>query len=161
MLALGPGGDRMKLVEFENIDGDGDKHIFKIAPRFIACAYLTRYSEERPLRAVVSLSNGMVVDRISGDAAEYLEDFLKRCDDTESTTPDHDRQPVQSSNIASIGWHDGTLEVEFKTGSIYHYEGVSREFYNEFMNAPSKGTFFSRYVKGVYHSRKLEGEPEG
>lgn len=34
------------------------------------------------------------------------------------------RLPVVSSNIASVGWEDGTLEVEFNHGAVYQYEHV-------------------------------------
>lgn len=37
-----------------------------------------------------------------------------------------DRETVQSSNIASVGYDlsSSTLEIEFKSGGIYQYSGV-------------------------------------
>lgn len=63
-----------------------------------------------------------------------------------------DRQQVQSSNIVSIGYDDGasTLEIEFASGSIYQYYGVPRHIYDELMQAPSKGKFFSTYIRNAY-----------
>jgi hypothetical protein len=64
-----------------------------------------------------------------------------------------DRQPVQSSNIASIGY-DGveqTLEVEFrKTGSVYQYTDVPQRVHQELINAPSIGKYFHSRIKKEY-----------
>ena len=34
------------------------------------------------------------------------------------------RIPVSSSNLASVGYEGGILEIEFKSGSVYQYSGV-------------------------------------
>tara|TARA_Y100001960_G_C14115174_1_gene559461 strand:- start:212 stop:424 length:213 start_codon:yes stop_codon:yes gene_type:complete len=53
-----------------------------------------------------------------------------------------ERNPVTSSMIASIGFQDCTLEVEFSDRSIYQYDNVPEYIYTNMMNAESKGTFF-------------------
>ncbi len=62
------------------------------------------------------------------------------------------RQPVESSNIASIGYDETieTLEVEFNHGGIYQYQNVGQNIYEAFMDAPSKGEFFNAYVRDVF-----------
>lgn len=57
-------------------------------------------------------------------------------------------QPIESSNIESAG-HDGTtLEVKFRgSGKRYQYKGVTPELFNEFMKAPSKGSFFAKNIR--------------
>lgn len=63
---------------------------------------------------------------------------------------------VDSSNIEAIG-HDGDaqqLHVRFLTGETYVYNGVQREVFDALMEAPSKGSFLNREVKGVYEYSK-------
>ena len=59
------------------------------------------------------------------------------------------RQPVKSSNIASIGYDEEnkTLEVEFHSGAIWQYEPVTQEGYRAFVNAPSIGSYFFSFIK--------------
>jgi hypothetical protein len=68
-----------------------------------------------------------------------------------------ERTPVQSSNIASIGYDTETLtlEVEFLSGGIYQYFGVPQDVYDSFISASSKGTFFHHNIKnaGYPHSK--------
>ncbi|MBK8129608.1 MAG: KTSC domain-containing protein [bacterium] len=65
-----------------------------------------------------------------------------------------ERTPVQSSNIAAIGYDDtnAILEVEFLNGSIYQYYGVPHDTYESLMNAASKGSFLNSYVKKAGYS---------
>jgi hypothetical protein len=60
-----------------------------------------------------------------------------------------ERIPVQSSNVASIGYDldSSTLEVEFLKGSIYQYFGVPESIYAGLINAPSKGTYLDQFIK--------------
>lgn len=68
-----------------------------------------------------------------------------------------ERQPVSSSNIASIGYDDGseTLEIEFLNGSIYEYKNVESVMYAELMNAASHGSFFNREIRMDYPYEKI------
>ena len=64
-----------------------------------------------------------------------------------------ERQSVNSSNIASIGYdaNSQTLEVEFKSGRIYQYYNVPLSEYNGLMNASSHGQYLNQYIiKGGY-----------
>ena len=69
-----------------------------------------------------------------------------------------DREPVASSNIASIGYNadEKVLEVEFLDGSIYHYFDISLEVHRAFMEASSKGRFLHMNIKGIYEFAKVE-----
>ena len=51
------------------------------------------------------------------------------------------RRQVISSDVASIGYENGVLEVEFHKGGIYRYYNVDAGLFYEFLNAPSKGKF--------------------
>ena len=67
------------------------------------------------------------------------------------------RQPVRSSNIASIGYESSTntLEVEFSSGAVYQYYGVPKAVYQGLMNASSHGSFLAAHVKGRYQYKEL------
>jgi len=49
------------------------------------------------------------------------------------------------------------LQVDFQRGSRYHYFGLTHDVVERFMNAESKGSFFSRFIKGQYLSTKVAG----
>lgn len=49
------------------------------------------------------------------------------------------RQYVSSSRIASVGWANNVLEVEFHDGAVYQYYNVSLAEYQSFMNSASLG----------------------
>jgi hypothetical protein len=59
------------------------------------------------------------------------------------------RKPVTSSNVLSIGYAPELqiLEVEFKSGEIYQYMGVSVNMYNSLMNASSIGGYLDKFIK--------------
>ena len=50
--------------------------------------------------------------------------------------------PVESSNVAAIGYHAECrlLRVRFRDGSLYDFPGVSDLVYASIMQAPSKGS---------------------
>lgn len=68
------------------------------------------------------------------------------------------REPVSSSSIASIGFDDDseTLEVEFVSGSVYRYRGVSQAVFDAFRTAPSKGTYFNAHIRDAYPWDRVE-----
>ena len=67
------------------------------------------------------------------------------------------REKVNSSNITSIGYEAKTksLEVEFVSGGIYRYEGISKALYEKMVNTDSKGRFFFSDIKGKFPHKKL------
>jgi uncharacterized protein len=67
------------------------------------------------------------------------------------------RIPVDSSNIADVGYDDTTmtLEVGFRNGTVYQYFDVPQTVYQEFMSADSKGTFLNANIKNNYRYTKL------
>jgi len=68
-----------------------------------------------------------------------------------------ERIPVQSSNLAAIGYDPAseTLEVEFLTGTVYEYRNISQFIYDELMNSPSRGSFFSREIRNSYPYERI------
>jgi hypothetical protein len=67
------------------------------------------------------------------------------------------RKPVRSSNIKSVGYDkpQKVLEVEFRTGSIYQYEGVHPNTARFLLQAPSKGKFFHKNVRTSFPYHKV------
>ena len=67
------------------------------------------------------------------------------------------RDSVSSSNIASIGYEEGseTLEIEFHNGGVYQYFDVPKRIYEELMSADSHGGYLARGIKGVYRFSKV------
>ena len=58
-----------------------------------------------------------------------------------------DRNAIASSNLESVGYDNGTLEVEFNHGGIYQYYDVPEHIYHGLFDAPSAGQFFDVNVK--------------
>jgi KTSC domain len=67
------------------------------------------------------------------------------------------RQVVDSSSLRSIGYERATqtLEVEFKNGGIYRYEGVSAETWDQLRNAESLGRFFQDHVRDHFPTTRV------
>lgn len=69
-----------------------------------------------------------------------------------------DRQPCESSMLASIGYdkQSKVLELEFRSGGVYRYFGVEPEQVEAMGNAKSLGAFIASNIKGKYESRKVD-----
>lgn len=68
-----------------------------------------------------------------------------------------ERQKVQSSNLASIGYDEENqlLEIEFNHGGVYEYFDVPNDVYEELMNASSHGKYFISEIKDSYDYNKI------
>ena len=68
-----------------------------------------------------------------------------------------EREPVDSSNIATIGYDvdSQTLEIEFLSGGVYQYFDVPEQIYEDIMSADSAGKYLNTNVKGVYRYSKI------
>lgn len=67
------------------------------------------------------------------------------------------RHSVNSSNVQSAGYDDKsqTLEITFKNGGRYQYNGVPRVIYEGIFTAESAGRYVRRWiVKGKYNFTK-------
>lgn len=63
------------------------------------------------------------------------------------------RNPVSSSRIASVGWENDTLEIQFHNGAVYQYYDVSIDEYKSFMSSGSLGHALSILDKRHHYSR--------
>lgn len=67
------------------------------------------------------------------------------------------RQPVTSSNLASVGYDAPSriLEIEFHSGGTYQYSGVPGSVHSGLVGAASKGSYFAQNIKNVYPYKKV------
>ncbi len=63
-----------------------------------------------------------------------------------------ERQRVSSSNLHSVGYdpNTSTLEVEFRSGTIYQYFGVPEHVYDGLIKAGSKGSYLNTHIRDRY-----------
>lgn len=63
-----------------------------------------------------------------------------------------DRDPVQSDNLAEVGYCADTmvLEIAFHNGSVYQYFDVSEAAFLELMQAESMGKHFNAHIRPNY-----------
>jgi hypothetical protein len=64
---------------------------------------------------------------------------------------------IESSTIASVSYDrtQGLLQLEFCSRTIYHYFSVPAEVYEALLEAPSKGGYFNRAIRGHFPYRRL------
>jgi hypothetical protein len=69
-----------------------------------------------------------------------------------------ERKPVDSSQIASVGYDPLTLtlEIEFRTGGVYRYADVPEVVALALQGAESVGTYFGKHVRDVYPTTRLD-----
>ncbi|MFZ3377381.1 MAG: KTSC domain-containing protein [Chthoniobacterales bacterium] len=53
--------------------------------------------------------------------------------------------------IRSVGFDQARsiLEIEFQSGNVYQYRGVSPDVYDELLSAASKGSYFEAHIKNA------------
>lgn len=57
---------------------------------------------------------------------------------------------VSSTDIRSIGYENGLLEIEFLKGGIYTYPNVPKYHYDFMISHSHPGTYFHKYIKPYY-----------
>lgn len=55
--------------------------------------------------------------------------------------------PVESSSIKAVGYAEGTLYIQFTSGSVYCYKDVPADMFVKLINADSVGHFFAAEIK--------------
>jgi hypothetical protein len=68
-----------------------------------------------------------------------------------------ERKRVSASTLRSVGYDAGTqvLEIEFSSGSIVQYTGVSPEVHRRFMSSPSPGSFYQDQIDEHFPSKRI------
>lgn len=77
---------------------------------------------------------------------------LARADSDEVIRSRVKRQPVVSTNVASVGYSRQlhALEIEFVRGAVYRYLDVQPRLYRRLLEADSKGRFIAENLRGKY-----------
>lgn len=67
------------------------------------------------------------------------------------------RKSLGSSNLSSAGYDEATrtLEIEFASGGIYHYDDVPKDVYDGLLKASSPGSFFFKHVRQGFTGKKV------
>ena len=65
------------------------------------------------------------------------------------------REPVESSNLATVGFSDGVLEIEFRHGGVYQYFNVPVSVYEGLIAAESKGKYFHQFIREKYPYNRI------
>lgn len=68
-----------------------------------------------------------------------------------------ERRAVQSSNIKGVGYDEAkkVLEIEFKNGKVYQFEGVPSDMKDKFVKADSRGGFFSTHIRNKFPATEV------
>jgi len=71
------------------------------------------------------------------------------------------RLPIDSTSIVSMGYDEARrlLDIEFLSGDVYRYFEVPAWEYENFLGAPSKGTYLNQEFKAAgYRYEKIQSE---
>lgn len=68
-----------------------------------------------------------------------------------------ERKRLNASNIRAVGYdpRNCLLEVEFSSGSVVQYSGVSAEVHRRFVNAPSPGSYFQDQIEESFSAKRM------
>ena len=93
---------------------------------------------------------------VSDDSAELAAsvDFYQ----LPGVAPEVHKLPVQSTMANSLGYdpEHHRLQIEFKNGAVYQFDGVDEETWEDMKESDSPGRFFNREIKGNYLSRRID-----
>lgn len=70
------------------------------------------------------------------------------------------RQPVTSSFVKSIGHEGDVLEVEFQSGKLARFTGVTADDHAKLMRAESIGRHFGQHIRGKFDHTAVEPETQ-
>jgi hypothetical protein len=65
--------------------------------------------------------------------------------------------PVESSTLATVAYDENRslLQLEFCSRTIYLYSGVPPTEHQALLDAPSKGRYFNRVIRGQFPYRRI------
>ena len=69
------------------------------------------------------------------------------------------RYGVDSKAFAAIGYdvERQILSIEFNSGHIWHYRTVPNDAFQAFAGAPSRGSWFAKYIRGKFPAEQMTG----
>lgn len=68
-------------------------------------------------------------------------------------------EPITSSNLAGIGYdrERQLLAIQFKSGAIFYYADVDLDLATALYTAGSRGSYYSKHIKGKKQSLRVTG----
>ena len=66
-----------------------------------------------------------------------------------------------SLNAATYQDQSALLELEFRSGMIYHYFGVPAQTYQELLMAESQGRYFNQHIRNRFTYAKIDPTRNG
>jgi hypothetical protein len=71
------------------------------------------------------------------------------------------RERLESKAVIAAGYDEATreLELEFRSGHVYRYEGVPASLYAWLLRTKNKGGFVRRMIAGRYGEQAVVAEP--
>ena len=73
-----------------------------------------------------------------------------------------EHRSLESSYLESTGYDPAVmlLEIKFKNGKTYRYQGVPQEIFEQMCAADSCGKFFGQHIKGKFPGVELAQKKE-
>lgn len=64
---------------------------------------------------------------------------------------------LESTTLANVAYEatDQVLWLQFRSHAVYRYFGVPAEVYRALIGAPSKGTYFNRYIRQQFPYQRV------
>jgi len=68
-----------------------------------------------------------------------------------------ERQPVKSRILRSVGYDENSkiLEIEFHSGLVYEYLGVTSKVYKDLMRSDAIGKYFTEKVRTQFRTKQV------
>ena len=64
-------------------------------------------------------------------------------------------KPVSSSNVDSVGYDNGKMQVRFLNGYTYAYTNVPENLYLDFISSASVGRYHHLHISGRYGETRI------
>ena len=66
--------------------------------------------------------------------------------------------PISSAHMDGTKYDhsERAMTIRYKNGSQYKVHGVSLDHYQEFMDAPSQGEHYHKYIKDNFHIERVK-----
>jgi hypothetical protein len=66
-------------------------------------------------------------------------------------------EPLRSSNLSGVDYNADTqtLTIQFSSGALYEYAGVSQNVYEQLRSSGSPGRFFQTAIRDAYPTQRV------
>lgn len=66
--------------------------------------------------------------------------------------------PISSDHMDGAHYNhtEQKMTIRYKNGYVYEVHGIAPEHYQEFLNAPSQGEHYHKFIKGNFHITRVK-----